>query len=152
MSKRHWERLPTISARPTEHYIFEDLGEVYDIAKAAAAIRRNPTNYIFRIVPVGDGNTGFGAQVLARGNIDMNHVSSLPIKAPETGMEMKPSEDIPPLLIGMNQNQQARLLDGYHRAYRLIQLGYACAYAWILTPSQTDEIRDSSRLNWPWKQ
>lgn len=126
-SNRPWEMGPSIRARPGEHYNHGN-AEIYDIGRAVALIHESPTNFQFEILPI----EPLRPQIVGRGNIDEAYVT-----------RMSNDDAFRPVLIGRYLDGTARLLDGYHRATRLLSWGHDHVAAWLLTPAQTDAIRVS---------
>ncbi|GAE55172.1 hypothetical protein AN652_01735 [Xanthomonas arboricola pv. pruni] len=124
-NNREWERGPPIRSWAGEHFNHEDR-EIYDVELAVSLINRKPDDFQFIVLPI----DRIRAQVEGRGSVDLQYAAALT------------NEDaVRPVLLGRYADGSARLLDGYHRATRLLRTNVPHVGAWLLTVEQTKAIR-----------
>lgn len=121
---RLWELAPPIRSPYNQVFHFEDK-ELYHVGRIIAEINANPEQFQFAVVHLAQ----FAEQIRGQGNLDQNYIASI-----------SPVDATRPVLIGRYSDGAARLIDGYHRAARCMQLGWDALGAWILTPEQTASI------------
>ncbi|MEA9813174.1 hypothetical protein [Xanthomonas campestris] len=125
MNNREWERGPRIRSWAGEHFNHENR-EIYDVELAVSLINRKPDDFLFIVLPT----DRIRDQVEGRGNVDLRYAAAL-----------TEEDAVRPVLLGRYADGSARLLDGYHRATRLLRTNVPLIGAWLLTVEQTKAIR-----------
>lgn len=116
--------LPCIRSRLGEVFNFENK-TIYDVYAAITDINKNPDSYKFLPIAL----ESLIPQLLGHNNHNMDYVNSMSLE-----------DAVRPVLVGTELGGEHRLLDGYHRAYRLWLEKQPGIFAWILNTDQTKAI------------
>ena len=116
-----WERSLPIRALPNALYSFEDR-EYYHVGNAVRDILSDPGRFEFRTIDP----ERLRPQLEGQGNIDKVYVSQISFE-----------DTSRPVLMATLRDETVRLIDGYHRASRALQIGAPLIGVWLLTRAQT---------------